>query len=140
MYEFYYKRLEPYWQNKVHLHYMDTASFVLSFDKNNREQKNFLQQSKAEFDFSELGPSHELYNPNNKKRLGKMKIETSSVLVLDSFTALRSKSSSFSYNTQSASGGIQKAKQKGVQKALKCEDYTHCLFNSQTTSATDYSL
>ena len=39
-----------------------------------------------------------------------MKIETSPVCVLDSFTALRSKSYSFSYNS------IQKAKQKGIQK------------------------
>ena len=42
-----------------------------------------------------------------------MKIETSPVLVLDTFTALRSKSYSFSYNN------IQKAKQKGIQKAPK---------------------
>ena len=32
MYEFYYNTLEPHWQNKVQLHYMDTDSFVLSFD------------------------------------------------------------------------------------------------------------
>ena len=31
-YAFYYNTLEPHWQNKVHLHYMDTDSFVLSFD------------------------------------------------------------------------------------------------------------
>ena len=54
-----------------------------------------------------------------------MKIETSPVLVLDSFTALRSKSYSFSYNS------IQKAKQKGIQKAPECEDYTRCLFMSE---------
>ena len=53
-YEFYYKRLEPYWQNKVHLHFMDTDSFVLSFDTNNQELIKFLQQNKDVFDFSEL--------------------------------------------------------------------------------------
>ena len=67
MYEFYYKRLEPYWQNKVYLHYMDTDGFVLRFDTNNQELINFLQQNKDEFDFSELDPSHELYNPIIKK-------------------------------------------------------------------------
>ena len=40
MYEFYYKSSEPYWQNKVHLHYMDTDSFVLSFEAN---QKNLIE-------------------------------------------------------------------------------------------------
>ena len=56
---------------------MDTDSFVLSFDTNNQELKNFLQQNKDEFDFSELDKSHELYNPVNVKVIGKMKIETS---------------------------------------------------------------
>ena len=70
---------------------MDTDSFVLSFDTNNQELVNFLQQKKDEFIFSELDKSHELYDPINKKVIGKMKIETSPVLVLDRFTALRSK-------------------------------------------------
>ena len=91
MHEFYYRRLEPHWQNKVQLHYMDTDSFLLSFDTNNQEQVNFLEQNKDEFDFSELDKSHELFDPNNKKVIGKMKIETSPVLVLDIFTALRLK-------------------------------------------------
>ena len=43
--------------------------------------------------------------------------------MLDSFTALRSKSYSFSYYS------IQ-----------ECEDYTRCLFVSETTSATNYSI
>ena len=63
-----------------------------------------------------------------------MKIEISPVLVLDSFTALRSKSYSFNYN------GIQEAKQKGIQKAPKCEDYKSSLFMSETTNATKFSI
>ena len=67
-----------------------------------------------------------------------MKIETSPVLVLDSFTALRSKPYNFSYNKPN--GIIQRAKQKGIQKAPKCEDYKKSLFMSETTSATKYSI
>ena len=63
-----------------------------------------------------------------------MKIETSPVLVLDTFTALRSKSYSFSYNN------IQKAKQKGIQKTPKCEHYKNSLFNSETSSSTNISI
>ena len=92
MYEFCYNTLEPHWQNKVQLHYMDTDSFVLSFATSNQQLIEFLQQNKDEFDFSELDNAHQLYNPTNKKVIGKMKIETSTVFVLDSFTALRSKS------------------------------------------------
>ena len=69
---------------------MDTDSFVLSFITNQKIVIEFLKQNKDEFDFSELGKSHELYNPINKKGKGKMKIGTSPVL--DSFTALRPKS------------------------------------------------
>ena len=134
MYEVYYHTLEPYWQNKVHLHYMDTDSFVLSFEANQENLIESLKQNKDEFDFSELDKSHELYDPINKKVIGKMKIETSPVLVLDTFTALRSKSYSFSYNS------IQKAKQKGKQIAPKCEEYQNSLFNSETSSSTNISI
>ena len=138
MYEFYYNKLQPYWKQSLQLHYMDTDSFILSFDRNHQELINFLQQNKDEFDFSELDKSHELYNPINKKVIGKMKIETSPVLVLDTFTALRSKSYSFSYNNPN--GIIQKAKQKGIQKAPKCEEYQNSLFNSETSSSTNISI
>ena len=134
LYEFYHNKLQPYWKQSIQLHYMDTDSFILSFDTNHQELINFLQENKDEFDFSELDKSHELYNPINKKVIGKMKIETSPVLVLDTFTALRSKSYSFSYNN------VQKAKQKGIQKAPKCEHYKNSLFNSETSSSTNISI
>ena len=140
MYEFYYNKLQPYWKQSIQLHYMDTDSFILSFDTNHQELMNFLQENKDEFDFSELDKSHELYNPINKKVIGKMKIETSPVLVLDTFTALRSKSCSFSYNNNNKNINIQKAKQKGIQKAPKCEEYQNSLFNSETSSSTNISI
>ena len=141
MYEFYYYKLQPYWKQSIQLHYMDTDSFILSFDTNHQELINFLQKNKDEFDFSELNKSNELYNPINKKVIGKMKIETSPVLVIDTFTALRSKSYSFSYNNNNNNNNnIQKAKQKGIQKAPKCEHYENSLFNSETSSSTNISI
>ena len=131
MYEFFHKTSEPHWQNQVQLHYMVTDSFFLSQLENLIE---FLKQSKDEFDFSELDKHHQLYNLTNKKVIRKMKIETSPVLVLDSFTALQSKSYSFSYN------GFQKAKPRRIRNAPECGDYTRCLFVSETTSATIYSF
>ena len=134
MYEFYYFTLEPHWQNKVQLHHMDTDSFVLSFDTQLENLIEFLKQNKDEFDFSELDPSHELYDPINKKVIGKMKIETSPVLVLDNFVALRSKSYAYSF------GDTQISKQKGIQKSPKKESYINSIFNSETTMATNYSI
>ena len=68
-----------------------------------------------------------------------MKIGTSPVLVLDSFTALRSKSYIFSYNKSKPTVIIQKAKKRNT-KARQCEDYNNSLFMSETTNATNYSI
>ena len=133
MFEFYYFTLEPHWQNKVQLHYMYTDSFVLSFDSQLKNLIEFLKENKDEFDFSELDNAHQLYNPTNKNFIGKMKIETSPVLVLDSFRALRSKSYAYSY------GATQISKQKRIQKSPKKESYFNSLFNSETTTATIYA-
>ena len=35
MYEFYYHKLQPYYNNKSKLHYMDTDSFILSIKTTN---------------------------------------------------------------------------------------------------------
>ena len=44
MYEFYYNKLQPYWKQSIQLHYMDTDSFILSFDTSHQELINFLQE------------------------------------------------------------------------------------------------
>ena len=86
---------------------MDTDSFILSIKTG--DLINDLKYSKDDFDFSEFDPSHQLYNPINKKVIGKMKIETSPIIELDNFVGLRSKSYSFSY------GATQAATQKTIQ-------------------------
>ena len=50
---------------------MDTDICVLSFDANNQELTNFLQQNADEFDLSELDKSHQLYDPITKKVIGR---------------------------------------------------------------------
>ena len=144
MYEFYYHKLQPYYSSNVKLHYMDTDSFILSIKTG--DLINDLEYFKDDFDFSELDPSHELYNSINKKVIGKMKIETSPIIELDNFVALRSKSYSFSYGsaqklTQEAKQRtIQKSKQKGIQHTPIYSQFINSLFNSETTTATNYSI
>ena len=144
MYEFYYHKLQPYYNNKIKLHYMDTDSFILSIKTG--DLINDLEYFKDDFDFSELDENHELYNSINKKVIGKMKIETSPIIELDNFVALRSKSYSFSYGsaqklTQEAKQRtIQKSKQKGIQHTPIYSQFINSLFNSETTTATNYSI
>ena len=116
MYEFYYHKLQPYYNSKIKLQYMDTDSFILSFKTGDLIKD--LEYFKDDFDFSELDPSHELYNSINKKVIGKKKIETSPIMELDNFVALRSKSYSFSYKNaqETTQRTVQKATQKSKQK------------------------
>ena len=116
LYEFYYNTLKPFWKEKMQLHYMDTDSFIISFDSTFDELANFLQENKKEFDFSELDKKYTLYDSVNKKVVGKMKTETSPILTLDNFIALRSKSYCYSYDN------IEKSRQNCIQKTPDHED------------------
>ena len=115
---------------------MDTDSFILSIKTG--DLKKDLEYFKDDFDFSELDPSHELYDSINKKVIGKMKIETSPIIELDNFVALRSKSYSFRYKTIQKT--VQKSKQKGIQHTPPYTQFINSIFNSQTTTATNYSI
>ena len=121
MYEFYYHKLQSYYNCSVKLHYMDTASFILSIKTGDLIKD--LEYFKNGFDFSELDPSHELYDSVNKKVIGKMKIETSPIIELDNFVALRSKSYSFSYGATQKT--VQKATQKLTQKSKTKRNTTY---------------
>ena len=74
MYEFYYEKLYNYWGENVILHYMDTDSFVLTIKTDDLVKD--LHHFRDDFDFSNLNRDHELYSNENKKVIGKMKIET----------------------------------------------------------------
>ena len=115
MYEFYYHKLQPYYNNNVKLHYMDTDSVILSIETGDLIKD--WEYFKNDFDFSELDKNHELYDTINKKVIRKMKIETSPIIELDNFVALRSKSYSFSYKTLQKD--VQKATQKSKQKSIQ---------------------
>ena len=127
---------------------MDTDSLILSIKTG--DLLNDLEYFKNDFDFSELDENHELYDTMNKKVIGKMKIETSPIIELDNFVALRSKSYSFSYGaTQEATQKLtqktvqkvtQKAQQKGIQHTPPYTQFINSLFNSETTTATNYSI
>ena len=136
MYEFYYHKLQPYYSSSVKLPYLDTDSFILSIKTG--DLINDLEYFKDDFHFSELDENHELYDTTNKKFIGKMKIETSPIIELDNFVALRSKSYSFSY--KNAQKTVQKSKQKGITHTPPYTQFINSLFNSETTTATNYSI
>ena len=104
-------------------------AFVLSIKTNNIIED--LHNLKDYFDFSNLNNEHELFNNENKKVLGKFKIETPKNLWIDEFICLRSKA--YSYKC----GDDNKSKLKGICKSqvknIKFEEYTNCLFGNESS-------
>ena len=128
MYETYYDILQPYFgQEKIQLHYMDCDSFVLSIETENII--NDLKNLENLFDFSNLNKNHELFSNENKKVVGKFKIETPENIWIDEFVALRSKGYAFKC------GNDNKNKLKGISKSysknIKFEEYYNCLFGKE---------
>ena len=115
---------------------MDTDLFILSIKTGDLIKD--LEYFKNYFDFSELDENHELYDTINKKVIGKMEIETSPIIELDNFVALRSKSYSFRYGATQKT--VQKSKQKGIQHTPPYTHFIRSIFNSETATATNYSI
>ena len=128
MYETYYDKLQPYFgETNLHLHYMDTDSFILSV--NTKYIIKDLKKLEDIFDFSNLDESHELFSNKNKKVIGKFKIETPKNIWIDEFICLRSKMYAFKC------GNDSKNKLKGISKSqsklIKFEEYYNCLLDGE---------
>ena len=92
MYEWYYDKMQPYLgEDNLEIQYLGTDSFIFSF-KPIKSLIEDLKHFKEDFDFSDLDTSHELFSKDNKRVIGKMKLETLPELDLDEAVFLRSKS------------------------------------------------
>ena len=124
LYETYYDKLQPYFgQNYLHIHYMDTGSFVWSVNtKDNIKELKILEDI---FDFSNLDKNLELFSNKNKKVIGKFEIETPKNIWIDEFVCLRGKMYAFKC------GDDSKNKLKGVSKSqwknINIEEFKKCL-------------
>ena len=129
--------MQPFFgEDNLELHYLDTDSFIFSF-KPIKSLIEDLKRFKEDFDFSDLDPSHELYSEDNKKVIGKMKLETAPEL--DLYGAVLSTSKSYSLNIKQNS---LLCKHKGVQDQNKftLEDYKFCLENNEIKYGVNYSF
>ena len=109
MYDWFYDQMQPYFgEDNVELQYLDTDSFIFSF-KPAKGLNEHIKHFEKDFDFSDLDPSHELYSEENKKVIGKTKLETAPEIDLDE--AVLSRSKSYSLNIKQNSSHC---KQKGV--------------------------
>ena len=128
MYETYYDEFQPYFGEEIiQLHYVDTDSFVLSVNTNDIIKD--LYNMRFTIDFSNLDKNHTLFSEENKKVVGKFKIETLENIWIDEFVCLRSKAYSFKCGDKSSN------KLKGISKSqtkcFKFEEYYKCLFGDE---------
>ena len=87
MYETYYDTLQPYFgQENLQLHYIDTDGMILSMKT--KDIIKDLKNLEDIFDFSNLDENNELLSDENKKVIGKFKIETPKNFIIDEFVCL----------------------------------------------------
>ena len=128
MYETYYDKLQQYFRKKnLHLHFMDTDSFILSVIT--KYIMKDLKNLEDKFDFSNLDENHELFSNKNKKVIGKIKIVTPKNIWIDEFICLRSKMYAFKCGNDSKNK--LKSISKSQSKLIKIEEYYNCLFDGQ---------
>ena len=83
-----------------------------------------------EFDLSDYPKDHELYNPKNKKVIGKFKNE--SIKQITEFVGLRSKMYSLTVDGETKSKNICKGiKKEVVKNEIKIEDYVNTLYTHE---------
>ena len=79
------------------------------------------------FDFSNLDKSHELFgNKNNKKVIGKNKIESPKSIWIDEFVCLRSKM--FAFKCGDSSRNNLKGVSRSQSEKIKFEEYKRCSY------------
>jgi len=92
MYDFHYNKFKKYYKDNLKMLMTDTDSFI--YEIKTDDLYSDLEKFKDDFDFSNLDKKHPLYNTNNKKVVGKMKIETGSLQITE-FCGIRSKCYSY---------------------------------------------
>ena len=128
MYISYYLRLQPYFGQKyLQLLFMDTDSFVLSF--NTKDIVEDFKNLEDFFHFSNLNENHEIFGNENKKVISKFKIETPKNIWIDEFIALRSKM--FAFRCGDESKNKLKRISQNRSKNNKFDENYNCLFGEE---------
>jgi hypothetical protein len=125
LYSYWYFTLKPKFGPSLSLIACDTDNYIYCYDTNDYVADLF--SLREHFDFSNLDPSSVLYNTDNKRVLGKLKLESSGKRVLAA-CCLKSKVYSLLFEDSSVNKlkGIQKHYAKNV---LTFEDYKSCVLS-----------
>ena len=124
MYDFYYHHLKKTYKNKITLMYTDTDSLLCIVKVDDIYED--IKRDAELYDFSNYSVDHHLYDPKNKKVIGKMKDEYGGKVIKQA-TCLRSKMYSI---IDEDDNELKKAKgitRVATKKNIKAQDYYDCL-------------
>jgi hypothetical protein len=123
MYDFHYNTIKKQYGDRSKLLFTDTDS--LTYEIKTDDIYADMSKDKQLYDFSDYPKDHPLYSVENKKVIGKMKDESSS-LIIEEFVGLRSKMYSFTTHTYE-SKKCKGVKRTVVKNELKFSDYRRSL-------------
>jgi len=132
MYDFHYNfMLKKVERNNIDLLFTDTDSLCYNIKKTDIFQ--IMKENKNYFDLSEYSKSHDLYDPTNKKVIGKFKNE--SIQQITEFVGLRAKLYAYSVDLDiSKHLKCKGVKTNIVKKDLTIEKYRNTLFSRKSES------
>ena len=128
MYDFHYNKFKKYYKDNLKMLMTDTDSFIYEIET--EDLYSDLYKFKKYFDFSNLDKKHPLYSEENKKVVGKMKIETANLQMLE-FCGIRSKCYSYILDEEEvakcsdSSLKVENKKCKGVKVGAVKSDVAH---------------
>jgi hypothetical protein len=138
MYNFHYNfMLQKIPRNDIDLLFTDTDS--LCYHIRNHDVFEIMKQNKEMFDLSEYPEHHELFDPTNKKVIGKFKNE--SIDQITEFVGLRAKLYAFSVDKTSKKHLKCKGVKKGVAKReLNIDMYRSVLYSRGSKSVSQCGI
>jgi hypothetical protein len=143
MYDFHYNfMLKKFERKNINLLMTDTDS--LCYQIKNQNPYDIIDKNKDLFDLSAYPKNHKLYDPINKKVIGKFKDEAIDGVenYITEFVGLKSKCYSYVTNNDNGKNKIEEhyrckgVKKSSIQQQLTTLKYKQVLFDKQTVNVT----
>ncbi len=134
MYDFHYNfMMKKFKRENIDLMFTDTDS--LCYHIRNQDPYKIMEKNKSKFDLSDYDKNSPLYDPSNKKVIGKFKNESPNNQITE-FVGLRSKLYAYITDDDKDHKKCKGVKTNVVKKDLTVEMYKNTLFKREKVSVT----
>jgi hypothetical protein len=149
MYKFHYEVMKPIFGDKIELLATDTDSFFYKIETD--DVYNIMYQNKQYFDMSVYGVDSPIYDPTNKKVIGKFSDECEGEIITE-FVGIRPKCYSYKLENNDVVKKLKGISKPVVKNTIQFEDYYNCIMGNdvkneyvcvnaiRTDNMTNYSI